>query len=434
MDIRTQLIKRNIVASFLLKGWSAVVVLLMVPLTLKMLGAYSNGVWLTISSLMMWIDIFDIGLGNGLRNAISEFKARDEVAHARKAISSVMAMLAVIVAIAMLGVATLINFTDIYMLLGVDQERIDNLHTVLIVASLLVGTTFVFKVIGNIYMGLQLPAVSNMLQVAGQTLAFLSTLAAYSLGCRSLLAVVAINTLSPLVVWIMAYPYTFRHRYPNLSPSLACVDLAMARSMTAKGVGFFVLQMCGTVLFMSTNVIISHVFSPAEVTPYQIVYRYFSIVLILFTIVGMPFWNATTDAYTRGDIDWICNASHNMNRMMIVVALLLVAMTLVSPYIYEAWVGDEVYIPMSMSAAMASYIMVVILSQRYSYFLNGIGALRIQIIFTVPATLLFVPLTLVMCSMWHDVSSIVIVMCAVNLPGLVANCWKFNRIISTANG
>ena len=72
---RSNLIIKNIVVSFFVKGWSAIVVLLMVPLTLKMLGAYNNGVWLTISGILIWIDFMDIGLGNGLRNTLAKYVA-----------------------------------------------------------------------------------------------------------------------------------------------------------------------------------------------------------------------------------------------------------------------------------------------------------------------------------------------------------------------
>ena len=48
---RTGLIKKNILASFFVKGWLIVVQLLMVPLTLHCLGVYENGIWLTISSM-----------------------------------------------------------------------------------------------------------------------------------------------------------------------------------------------------------------------------------------------------------------------------------------------------------------------------------------------------------------------------------------------
>ena len=52
---RTGLIKKNILASFFVKGWLIVVQLLMVPLTLHCLGVYENGIWLTISSMLVWI-------------------------------------------------------------------------------------------------------------------------------------------------------------------------------------------------------------------------------------------------------------------------------------------------------------------------------------------------------------------------------------------
>ena len=62
---RSSRLQKNILVSFIAKGWSAIIVLLMVPITLKCLGEYNNGVWLTISSVMLWIDNLDIGLGYG---------------------------------------------------------------------------------------------------------------------------------------------------------------------------------------------------------------------------------------------------------------------------------------------------------------------------------------------------------------------------------
>ena len=90
---RSSLIQKNIMASFVIKGWSAVVVFLMVPITLNCLGEYKNGVWLTISSVMLWIDNLDIGLGNGLRNKLAAYMAHGEEQRARSLISSTFAML-----------------------------------------------------------------------------------------------------------------------------------------------------------------------------------------------------------------------------------------------------------------------------------------------------------------------------------------------------
>lgn len=75
-DERTIKVKKNILASVLIKGVDFLVYLLLVPVTLGYLNQYEYGIWLTLSSILMWINSFDIGLGNGLRNKLSEALAQ----------------------------------------------------------------------------------------------------------------------------------------------------------------------------------------------------------------------------------------------------------------------------------------------------------------------------------------------------------------------
>ena len=96
------------------------------------------------------------------------------------------------------------------------------------------------------------------------------------------------------------------------------------------GIQFFVIQISGVILFMTSNILISNLFTPSMVTPYQIAYRYFSILLVMFTVICMPFWNATTDAYERGDMQWIRNATRKLRLMTIGILLCFVVMTLLS--------------------------------------------------------------------------------------------------------
>ena len=172
---RSSLLQKNILASFLIKGWSAIIVLLMVPATLHCLGDYKNGIWLTISSILLWIDNMDIGLGNGLRNKIAEYLAHGEVEHTRSLISSTFAMLTCIIIPVLLILLLLIYVCDPYPIFNASPSKVAHLEQVLMVTVTLVCTSFIFKLIGNFYMGLQLPAVSNLLVALGQTLALLGT-------------------------------------------------------------------------------------------------------------------------------------------------------------------------------------------------------------------------------------------------------------------
>ena len=428
-NLRSSLLLKNVLASFFVKGWAAVVALLLVPLTLNCLGVYQNGVWLLVSSLLMWIDQMDIGLGNGLRNRLAVHLARGETSDAQKVVSSTVAMLLCIVLPVLFVLLLLVWKTDIYALLNVSATQVPELRLALMSAVTLVCMTFVLKFIGNVYMGVQMPAVSNLLMALGQTVALIATWLLYVSGKASFLYVVVANTMAPLLVYMLAYPYTFYFRYPMLRPALRCVDLSSVLETGSLGVKFFWLQIAGVIQFMTANLLISNFFTPEMVTPYQIAYRYISLVLVAFSVVCMPFWNATTDAYERGDIDWIRKANHRMSVFTMIVAVGLLLMTLVSPWVYSVWIGDSCEVPLSMTAMMAVYVFLLVVSLRYSYFLNGIGALRMQLYMTVMAVV-FIPLAWGVSSYTHDIVWFMAVMCFCNVPGIVANAIQFNKILN----
>ena len=428
--MRSSLLKKNIIASFVAKGWSAIIVFLMVPVTLNCLGEYTNGVWLTISSMMLWIDNLDIGLGNGLRNKLAIYLAHNEEERARILVSSSFAMLTIIIIPALLLLIAFIMVCDTYQLLNVDPAKVGGLDRILIITLIFVCTTFIFKLIGNFYMGMQLPAVSNMLIAAGQTLALIGTYAVYKSGSHSLLHIALVNTFAPLLVYLMAYPYTFWYKYPHLRPSIRLASLKEAKEVITMGIQFFVIQVSGVILFMTSNILISNLFTPSMVTPYQITYRYFSILLVMFTVICMPFWNATTDAYERGDMEWIRNATRKLRLMTIGILMCFVVMILLSNFVYSVWIGDEVTIDIKMSMAMAVYIFILIYSMRYSYFINGIGRLRLQLILSASAAILFIPIAWLVVQWKHDIIWFIAVMCLVNIPGLIANRIQFSKLIS----
>lgn len=434
-DNRANLLKKNIFASFIIKAWSALVLLLMVPLTLNMLGIYNNGVWLTISGILMWVDFLDIGLGNGLRNAVAESVAKGETEKVREAMSSTLFMLFFIVLPVLFILYLIIYKCNMYSALGVDPLLVERLDDIIAIAVTLVCSTFILKSIGNFYMGMQLPAINNLLVCAGHTLSLIVTYIAFLLGSHSLFVVVIINTAAPLLVWLLSFPYTFGIKYPQYAPCIKGIKKKMARSLFSTGMKFFILQVCAIILFTSTNIIISRMFSPADVTPYQVAYRYFTLLLAVFTIICMPFWNATTDAYARGDIAWIQRVSRKFDLVMIGIFIAMIFMVVVSKYVYAIWVGTQVEIPFKLSAAIGLYVYILIVSMRYSYLLNGMGYLKLQLIFTVLASLLFLPLAWLACHIFGTVVSLAYTMCIVNIPGLIVNRMQLNKILNgTAKG
>lgn len=431
---RTKLLVKNVLTSFFIKGWSAVVVLIMVPLTLTCLGEYRNGVWLTISSLLVWIDQMDIGLGNGLRNNLATQLALDNKKEARRLVSSTMAMLVCIAIPIAFILTSLLYLTDVYAFLNVDPLLLPELRAALLAAVILILVTFVLKFIGNVYMALQLPAISNLLMAIGQTLALLLTAALLYAGKATFFNIVVANVAAPLLTYLFAYPYTFFSRYPYLRPTLSMVNLRSALQLCNLGLKFFWIQIASLIQFMTANLLISQFYSPAMVTPYQIAYRYMSIVMVAFTVICMPFWSATTDAWQRGDMVWIAKADRRMSAMTAGLGILLAIMTAVSQWVYQLWIGDACRVPFGITAMMALYIYLLVLSMRYSYFLNGIGALRLQLYMTV-FTVIFIPLAWFVCSNTDNIVWFMAVMCLCIAPSILVNMIQFRKVIKgTAAG
>lgn len=429
-DNRSNLIRKNIIISFCIKIWSALVQLLMVPLTLHCLGVYENGLWLTISSLLIWIDNLDIGLANGLRNKLAVHLALGEKIEAQKTVSSTFYMLVLL----FIPIIFLINIwifcVDTYQFFNVDSDIVNNLNVILHVSAILVCTTFIFKFIGNFYMALQLPAINNALNTLGQTIALLGVVVLYVTGIHSLLCVALINTISPLIVYVVAYPITFYKKYPDLCPHISMVSKSSMKSLATTGIKFFVLQIAGVVLFMSTNILISRFFSPELVTPYQIAYRYFMVLQLIFVIICAPYWTATTDAYKKNDFEWIKKSNKLLDKMMTSLFIIAFFMVIFARPIYTIWIGDANAVSLPMTVIVAVYVMILVASMRYSYILNGFGTLRLQLIMTIISAVLYIPLATLVCSYKNNLNYLLYVMCAVNLPGLLVNIVQYYKIVN----
>lgn len=426
---RSQLIKKNILFSFGIKGWAGVIQILLVPLTIKCLGNYANGIWMVISSMLIWIDSMDIGLGNGLRNILADKLAKGDMAGAKMCVSTTFFTLIGIILPVVCIATILCNAINIYQLLNVDPQLIPHLSAVVSVSIIIVGGTFIFKFIGNVYMALQLPAVNNALVTIGQTLTLISVFCMQQAHFNSLMWVAIAYTAGPLLSYLVAYPISFRGKYAFLRPGISAFKACMIKDLFSLGIKFFILQIAGIILFASTNLIISKLFSPELVTPYQVTYRYYSFTVMIFTVIAVPFWSATTDAYATNDMQWIKKSMRKLHIILVGMLLAIVLQTLASPYIYKIWVGEGVRTNLMLSCLMGIYIFEIICSLCYSYILNGMGALNVQLVTTMSAAILYLPLAWFLGKV-YGVDGVAIALIIVNMPGTVINCVQYKKIIS----
>lgn len=431
---RTIKARKNIALSIFIKGFDSAIYLLLVPITLGYLNQYEYGIWLTLNSILTWINSFDIGLGNGLRNKLAEAIALNNKPLARIYVSTTFSMLLLLIGLLILLGSIFYPFIDWYNILSTNSNNVPNLDKIVYLSFIIFCFNLVFKLIGNIYLALQLPAINNLMVTLGH---FLSLVIIYILTISTtgnLLFVALAYSASPLIIYLIAYPITFIKIYPYLLPSFKLFKKQHLKDLFNIGVQFFFLQLSGLVLFAFSNILISHQFGPQQVTPFNISYRYFSICLMIVGIILSPYWSATTEAYVNNDFNWIKRTMSNIHKILIVITLILLLMFFISNFIYRIWVGNSVDIPYNISIFMALYICILIWSLSYSNFLNGLGKLKIQTINTICVAILYYPICSFLGSI-YGICGILIGMCLLNTSSLILNCIQFNKIIShKANG
>lgn len=392
-DCRTRKVNRNIVYSMFLKGFGIMISLIIVPLTLGYLNEYEYGIWITLNTILTWIYYFDIGLGNGLRNKLTEAIASNDLKLGKVYVSTtlfLLIMISGIMCICTLFANQFINWNEILNI----NKPIDNLNTIVNIVLICVCLSFSLRTVGTIHISYQNPWVNDLLTVLGSLLSLIWIYCLTKWSEPSLLKVAIAFSLSPLIIYIISYPVTFIKKYKSISPSIRHIKFKYAKSLTGLGVKFFFLQIACLVLFSTSNVIVSNIFTPAEVTPYSIANKYFNVVVMVFNIVINPIWSAITDAYSRKDLSWIKNSMRKLFFIMLGFDILLLIMVLVSKFIFSIWIGSKTEISYSLSLSIAVFNIVYLFSILYSAYSNGVGHLKLAMWSMCSAAILFIPLSM----------------------------------------
>lgn len=387
---RSQLLVKNIAASFVIKGWSLIVQLLLVPLALNCLTIYEYGLWLTLSSVITWMDNFDIGLSNGLRNKLAEAIAHNDMMRAKELVSTAVIVLSAIALVLLCGLIVFVNTADIYPMLNVDRSLIPNLRLVATLIGINISLSFAAKIIGSFFLALQKPAINNLMGSIASTLTLLGLWTLSMTDSKSFLAVCVIFTAMPLLVYIAFSIYAFKYKYKELSPNVSSFRKDAIMSLVNLGMKFFVGQISGMLLMCTANIVISNALSPSEVTPYQIAYRYFTMLTVFFTLVSNPMWSATTDAYNRGDINWIRSTTRKMELLVCAMFVVLLVMLIFSNVFYAIWTTGKVHVDITLSIWVAIYTFILLTSMCYSNIIYGIGKMNLTVATVFAMAILFI--------------------------------------------
>jgi O-antigen/teichoic acid export membrane protein len=426
---RTLDAKKNIAASFIIKGIHIAISLVLVPITIDYVNPTQYGIWLTLSSVVAWFTFFDIGFGNGLRNKFAEAKATGDLEKAQIYISTTYAVLFIIFIVVWTLFFVANFFLDWSKLLNAPSQMAEELSQLALIVFSFFCIQMVLKTINIVLIADQKPAKAAFFDMLGQLIALAIIFLLTRSVIGSLLNLGLALGFAPIFILIASTVYLFNNQYKNLAPSFKNVRFSHAKDIMKLGSKFFIIQIAAIVIYQTNNIIISQICGPKEVTVYNIAFKYFSILTMAFSIVLAPFWSAFTEAKVLNDYDWMVKILKKLKLIwggLVIVALFLLAF---SSYFYLIWIGKSVTVPFLVSLAIFTYVIIFNWCAIFSQITAGLGKIKLQIYMAIISAVINIPLSIFL-GMKFGIIGIISSSTILSLSSAVWNPIQINMILS----
>lgn len=428
---RSSKVKRNVVAMLFIKGGSVLINFLIVPLTLNYVDSVTYGVWLTLNSMVAWMSFFDIGINNGLKNKLAEVLAIKDFETGKKYVSTTYAILSIIfIPLMIIGLIACPLF-DWQSILNIDIQKTNGLLPAILILISYFSIQFILSTVNVVLLADQRPADSTLYTLVQHVLSFIIIWILTLTTKGSLVYLCLALCATPIIVLLLFNIILFSGRYKNLSPALSAVDFSVTPSLMKLGIQFFIIQIAAIIQYQMMNFIILRYYGATDVTAYNIANKYFNIVYMLWNIVLTPLWAATTDAIANNNYSWIRNAVRKYLKTFLFLVILSGVLLLLSPFVYDVWIGDKIEIPFSLSFWNMIYFMVLMFGSTFVYILNGASLLKVQTIASLISPLLFISMCYVFIRCGMSVCGVLVAAVLANFNGFLLApfqyYWNFEK-------
>jgi O-antigen/teichoic acid export membrane protein len=330
-------------ASAAARGISVATTLVSVPIVLGYLGEERYGLWVTITSLTIGLSILDLGLGNGLVNAVAEAHGRDDPALARRYVSSAFFLLTGIslaLALIFLSTHSIVPWARVFNATSPAAER-EAAPAMAVFMSCLIATVPI-SVAQRVQAGYQRGFDNSLWQAAASLIGLTALLAGVWLQF-SLPSLILAFSGPPLLTGAIQAGLLFGWRHRELRPRWREFSAPAAGKIFRLGGLFFVLQLAATLAFASDNLVAAQVLGAASVAEYSVTMQLFSVPMLILGTLFLPLWPAYGEALTRGDVSWVLRTLKRSLLIALVVAgLPSVALVVFGRSVVQWWAGPLV--------------------------------------------------------------------------------------------
>ncbi|MBL8295581.1 MAG: hypothetical protein JNN08_27295 [Bryobacterales bacterium] len=377
-DHRHAQARKTIRADLAGKAVATVVRLVSIPLSIQLLGAERYGLWLTVSSVLMWLNLSQLGLGGGLLNELGRASAGDDRARMQRLVSTAYAGFALIAVLVfcLIVLSAQTPLAGILVGVGKSPDLAGEARKIFLVAGGLFAVSLVTNAIGPVCMGLQQGYVIYSSFMAGSLLSLGAlTIVYWTRG--SLLAFCLAMTVPTLATNLCISAYVFYRLHPDLRPRLRWIDGNSRQVLLATGGALAVVQLGELTALQAASPLIANGMGLAVVPQFAVPFSILMMAASLCQGLATAYQAAFAQAAARSDWAWIAAAfTKSRRRGLLLITSVAVAFTVVGPWLIPVWTRGQIQSSHALLAAMGVYFALMVVSMQNSVLMVGLGEVR----------------------------------------------------------
>lgn len=355
-----------------------------IPLTIEYLGEERFGLWMIISSFLLFLSTFsDLGLGVSYMNSIADAKATQNNALSRIYTSNVFFSLilgGLILLIIFFFLNPFLNWSSILNIKS--SQASSEISNSVIVLFILFCVGLPFVTVEKFQEGSQEGYKSNLWQSLGSLLSLFGIYLTvyFQLG---LSALVAATLGLPIMARIINFIIQFRvTTYWNL-PRTKDWNMEILIKMLKPGMIFFAISTFHVIGYNSDNFIITKMLDPSSVAVYGVVQKA-SLLALVFWSFNTSLWPAYTEALARKDYGWIKKTIKRTVLLNLIFGVFIgIFLTVFGSWIITKWTNGVIVPPFNLLLGFSVYIIVNGLVGCFAIVYNSSFILKWQLILIV---------------------------------------------------
>jgi O-antigen/teichoic acid export membrane protein len=242
---------------------------------------------------------------------------------------------------------------------------------------------------------------------------------ALQMGLNSLLQLGLIFSFSSLLAFVSGHFVLYTTHIRNQKPLFPSFEFTSIKPLYPFMLRFGAIQFFVLIIFASDHLIILHFLDANSVTEYNIAFRYFNLLNVIFNLILIPFWSAFTSAQAKADSDWIKKAIKNL--LVIFAGLFALGLTMLigTFWAYDLWLNGLVKIPFSLSAVMMISVILTMWNYLFVYYLSGIDRINLYTKLVMLSGALNIPVSIILVQLFGTVG-VISATCISLLPQAIA--------------